>query len=124
MDNLEIALGEFAQTLLHAVTNTHIIHWKIIKQSEPAHRALGSFYDELQDKVDAVVETVMGKYQCDIDVVPNYYPPLDDPKEELSMLSDYVSEARNTLPPDSEIQNLIDEIQDLINKTRYLLQAP
>lgn len=124
MDNLDIALGEFAQTLLHASTNTHILHWKIIDKSEPAHRALGTFYSELPDLVDAVVETVMGKYQTDLNVQPNYYPPLEDPKEELQMLSDYIMESRNTLPPDSEIQNLIDEIQDLINKTRYLLRAP
>lgn len=124
MDNLEVALGEFAQTLLHASTNTHILHWKIIDQSEPAHRALGAFYDELPDLVDAVVEAVMGKYQCQLIVSPNYYPPLEDAREELQMLSDYVMESRNTLPPDSEIQNLIDEIQDLVNKTRYLLRAP
>jgi hypothetical protein len=124
MDNLETALGEFAQTLLHAVTNTHILHWRIIDKSEPAHRTLGAFYEGLQEKVDAVVENIMGKYQCQLPIQPNYYPPLDDPKEELHMLSDYVTEARTTLPPDSEIQNLIDEIQDLINKTRYLLRAP
>ena len=124
MDNVDVALGEFAQTLLHAVTNTHILHWRIIDKSEPAHRTLGNFYDELQEKVDAVVESVMGRYQCQLPITANYYPPLDDPREELLMLSDYVMEARNTLPPDSEIQNLIDEIQELINKTRYLLRAP
>lgn len=124
MDNVDVALGEFAQTLLHASTNTHILHWKIIDKSEPAHRALGAFYEELPDLVDTVVESVMGKYQCGITVQPNYYPPLEDAREELAMLSDYVMEARNTLPPDSEIQNLIDEIQELINKTRYLLRAP
>ena len=124
MDNLETALGEFAQTLLHAVTNTHILHWRIIDKSEPAHRTLGVFYDELQEKVDAVVENIMGKYQCQLPINPNYYPPLEDPREELHMLSDYVTEARTTLPPDSELQQLIDDIQDLINKTRYLLRAP
>lgn len=124
MDELETALGEFAQTLLHAVTNTHILHWRIIDKSEPAHRVLGEFYDGLQEKVDAVVEGIMGKYQCQFNVGPNYYPPLDDPREELSMLSDYVMEARNTLPQDSEIQNAIDEIQELINSTRYRLRAP
>ena len=124
MDNLEVALGEFAQTLLHAVTNTHILHWRIIDKSEPAHRTLGVFYDELQEKVDAVVENIMGKYQCQLPINPNYYPPLEDPREELHMLSDYVTEARTTLPPDSELQQLIDDIQDLINKTRYLLRAP
>ena len=124
MDDLETALGEFALTLLHAVTNTHIIHWKIIDKSDPAHRALGAFYDSLQGKVDKVVESIMGKYQCNLSINPNYYPPSDSPMDELSMLSDYVMEARNTLPPDSEIQNLIDEIQDLINTTRYMLRAP
>ena len=120
----EQALGEFAQMMLHAVTNTHILHWRIIDTSDPAHRALGAFYDGLQGKVDKVVESIMGKYQCQLTIQPNYYPPLDDPREELAMLSDYVMEARNTLPQDSEIQNAIDDIQDLINSTRYLLRAP
>lgn len=124
MEDIELALGEFAQTLLHAATNNHILHWKIIDRSEPAHRALGELYNGLPDLVDTVVEAVMGKYQCGINIQPNYYPPLDDPREEVAMLSDYVMESRNTLPPDSEIQNAIDEIQDLINKTRYLLRAP
>lgn len=124
MENFEEALGEFAQMMLHAVTNTHILHWRIIDKSDPAHRALGAFYEALQDKIDPVIENVMGKYQCKLPIQPNYYPPLEDPREELEMLSDYVMEARNTLPPDSEIQNLIDEIQALINQTRYLLRAP
>jgi hypothetical protein len=110
--------------MLHAVTNAHILHWRIIDKSDPAHRALGMFYEKLQEKIDAPIENIMGKYQCGLPIQPNYYPPLDDPKEELSMLSDYVMEARNTLPPDSEIQNLIDEIQSLINQTRYMLRAP
>ena len=117
-------IGEFILTLLHAVTNSHIIHWQCIDRSYAEHQALGAFYDELQEKVDAVVENIMGKYQCQLPINPNYYPPLEDPREELHMLSDYVTEARTTLPPDSELQNLIDEIQELINRTRYLLRAP
>lgn len=124
MENYEEALGEFAQMMLHAVTNTHILHWRIIDKSDPAHRALGDFYEQLQQKIDPLVEGVMGKFQCQLPIQPNYYAPLEDPKEELSMLSDYVMEARATLPPDSEIQNLVDEIQTLINSTRYRLRAP
>jgi hypothetical protein len=124
MENYEEAVGEFAQMMLHAVTNAHILHWRIIDKSDPAHRALGEFYEQLQKKIDSPIENIMGKYQCGLPIEPNYYPPLDDPKEELEMLSDYVMEARNTLPPDSEIQNLIDEIQSLINQTRYRLRAP
>ena len=119
-----MGLGEFMLTLLHAVTNTHIIHWQCIDRSYAEHQALGSFYDELQDLVDSLMESIMGKYQGQVEFPANYYPPLPTGKEELEMLSDYVTEARTTLPMDSEIQNLVDEIQALINKTRFLLRAP
>lgn len=117
-------IGEFVLTLLHAVTNTHIIHWQCIDRSYAEHQALGAFYDELQGLVDELMEGIMGKYGIPAELPVMYYHPAADGKAELMALKDFVAEKRQQMPQDSEIQNQIDEIAMLINKTLFLLRAP
>ena len=119
MDN---NLGEFILTLLHASTNTHILHLRSKSFSE--HSALGEFYQALPDLVDAVVEALQGRYGQLINYPVQYYAPASTGLEELEMLKDYVDEERKGegIPQDSEIQNLIDEIADQIDSTLYKLR--
>ena len=60
-------MGEFILTLLHAATNTHILHLRSKSFSE--HSALGEFYQALPDLVDAVVEATQGRYGDLIDEI-------------------------------------------------------
>lgn len=115
-------MGEFILTLLHAATNTHILHLRSRSFSE--HSALGEFYQALPDLVDAVVEATQGRYGELIDYPVSYYPPNQTGLEELTDLKDYVDQTRRTadVPQDSEIQNAIDEIASLIDSTLYKLQ--
>ena len=119
MDN---NLGEFILTLLHASTNTHILHLRSKSFSE--HSALGEFYQALPDLVDAVVEALQGRYGQLINYPVQYYAPASTGLEELEMLKDYVDEERHKegIPQDSEIQNLIDEIASQIDSTLYKLR--
>ena len=50
--------GEFILTLLHAVTNTHILHLR--SKSYAEHMALGAFYEALPALVDEVAESIQG----------------------------------------------------------------
>lgn len=115
-------MGEFILTLLHAATNTHILHLRSRSFSE--HMALGEFYQALPDLVDAVVEATQGRDGKLLDYPVSYYPPNQTGLEELKDLKDYVDETRHTadIPQDSEIQNAIDEIASLIDSTLYKLQ--
>lgn len=113
-------IGEFVLTLLHAATNTHILHLK--SKQYPEHIALGEFYSALPDLVDGLVENIQGLTEELIEYPVDYYPPMVESLDELRSLKDYVKEERQELPQDSEIQNNIDEIATLINKTIYKLK--
>jgi hypothetical protein len=114
--------AEFVQTLLHAATNTHILHWQTKSYAE--HIALGEFYTELPHMVDKIAEAIMGKYDMTFEFKNSYYTPAKTGKEELEALRAYVQDERRELPQDSEIQNEIDNIANLINSTLYLLRFP
>ena len=110
-------LGEFILTLLHAVTNVHILHFQANTTAE--HLALGEFYEDLGDLIDAVVEAAQGRQEKKIEYPVQYYAPAPTGLEELKMLRDYVDEQRHhpDIPQETEIQNLIDEVASHIDST-------
>lgn len=109
----------FVLTMLHSVTNAHILHLQSRSYSE--HVALGAYYEEVGDLVDSFVEAYQGKYG----IISNYEPVFTLPApalEYLITLNDYVLAERADLPQDSELQNLVDEIALLIDSTIYKLR--
>jgi len=109
----------FVATLLHSATNTHFFHWSTDSYSK--HIALGEYYDGIVDLTDAFAEAYMGKYGK-FTAFPSVYHQPKDPVKYLESLQNFVTDARQDLPQDSELQNLIDEIADLINTTTYKLK--
>lgn len=113
-------MSEFICHLLHCVKVTHVLHLRT--RSYAAHMALGAFYEELDDLADGLAESFQGKFGRLIeyeDIDSNYS---DSPLEYLLSLSEYVHVARGDLPEDSELQNEVDTIQNLINSTIYKLR--
>jgi DNA-binding ferritin-like protein len=113
-------MGDFILTLLHAATNTHILHWQTRSFAE--HSALGEFYQELPELIDALVEATQGATGKIIQFPTDYYPPAENGLQELTELREYFVENRSVMPPDSEIQNLLDNIGDQIDSTLYKLR--
>lgn len=113
-------IGEFFLTLLHAATNTHILHLQTTSYAE--HVALGEFYTELPELVDTVIESIQGRYGQIIQYPQEYFIPSNSGLEELEALKTYVEQGRQMLPQDSEIQNDVDAISSLINSTIYKLK--
>ncbi len=112
--------SEFLLVLLHSATNTHLLHWTTKSYAE--HQALGTFYQEMPELVDSLAEAMMGKFDQTPDFPQMYHAPAATGKEELEALKDYVEQARQALPQDSEIQNEVDNIANLINTTLFLLR--
>lgn len=113
------SIGEFVLTLLHAQTNAHILHLQSRYYAE--HMALGAFYKALDDLIDAWVEAYQGRYEIISEYPQNYSLPTS-PIEYLDNLNGYIYVARQSLPQDTELQNILDEIVALVDSTLYKLR--
>ena len=82
--------------------------------------ALGEYYDGIVELTDAYVEAYMGAYDK-ITTFPSVYHQPKDPVNYLKSLQKFVAEARQDLPQETPIQNLIDGIAELIDTTVYKL---
>ena len=109
----------FLATMLHSATNTHFFHWST--DSYAKHKALAKYYDSIIDLTDTFAESYMGKYGK-FTSFPSVYHQPKDPIRYMESLQSFVKEARQDLPQDSELQNIVDEIADLINSTTYKLK--
>lgn len=112
---------QFTMCLLHSVTNTHILHLTTKSYSE--HKALETFYTEIGDLVDDFIEAFQGKYGLLHDFTNDYQLP-SQPVAYLTYLKDEVATLRRSerFPQDSELQNSVDEIAQLIDSTLYKLR--
>ena len=95
------------------------MHFKTRSYSQ--HKALRQYYDGIVDLVDDLVESYQGKYGI-VEQYPDVYHSPKDPLKYFESLQRFVADARKDLPQDSELQNQIDEIADLINSTTYKLK--
>lgn len=113
--------GEFLITLLNAATVAHVLHLQSRIYSE--HKALNTFYSKLPDLVDGVIEAWQGRHQ-ELVQYPDQTVALSEHKdalEYLMFLKILVDEDRYVLGEESEIQNLVDGIAELIDSTIYKL---
>ena len=115
MENCALVLA----TMLHSATNTHFFHWST--DSYAKHKALAKYYDGVVGLTDQFAESYMGKYGK-FNAFPSVYHQPKDPIRYMESLQNFVKEARQDLPQDPELQNIIDEIAGLINSTAYKLK--
>lgn len=109
--------------LLHSSTNAHILHLQSRKYSE--HVALGEYYQGIVGHVDKLVETLQG---LSGDIITKYPLENDGFKEGMNTLDyivgirEFFTKNRKSFPRNSEIQNILDEIMELLNTTVYKLK--
>ena len=111
--------AEFIAALLHSSTVTHFMH--LSTDSYSAHKALGRYYEEIIELADDFAEAYQGRYNK-IKSYPDEFHAGTEPVKYLKSIQAFVDEARKDLPQDSEIQNIIDEISQLIDSTLYKLK--
>ena len=110
----------FLVTLLHSGTNTHLMHWST--KSYAQHKTLGKFYENIIELTDQLAEAYFGCYK-QITIFPEtYHLPRGLPLNYLESLQKFVKDARDDLPKESEIVQLIDNIAQEIDTTIYMLR--
>jgi len=105
--------------LFEARTQTHIFHLQ--SKSYAEHVALGSYYGSIVDIADSIAENYQGRY----DIIKSY-PKISltstTPLKLIEQVRLWVDKNRGDCGTESEIQNLIDEVQSLNNSTIYKLK--
>jgi hypothetical protein len=110
----------FISMILESATQAHIYHLQ--SDSYAQHMALCAYYTGMPATIDALVELIQGRYG----IVKGYKAPapyLEDNNvvEYFKALLDMAESERANLPQDSNIQNSVDTVIDLIQSTLYKL---
>jgi len=111
---------EFISMILDSATQAHIYHLQ--SDSYAQHMALCAYYTAMPATVDALAELLQGRYG----ILRGYKAPapyLEDNNvvDYFKTLLDSVDAQRANLPQDSNIQNSVETILDLIQSTLYKL---
>jgi hypothetical protein len=113
---------EMMSHLLHSQTQVHAFHLQTKSYAE--HKALQKYYEDVDDLIDALVESYQGKYSI-LKGYKNY--PIEDYKDTtttinyLKDLCEKVEELRGCCK-ESYIQSQIDLVCELINSTLYKMR--
>lgn len=112
---------EFFMVLLQASVVAHVLHLQTRSYAE--HMALDALYSELPGLADTLIEAYQGKYGLVEDYPhPVPLPASNNPVAFVVGLNKYVDQNREAVSDDSEHQNLIDEIVQLLDQTIYKLK--
>ena len=114
-------VSQFVSTLFASRTQAHIFHLQSTSYAQ--HIALGAYYDSIVAATDALVELIQGRYG----IVRGYTSPATFKEDDSTVsyfeaLLKYVDINRNNLPQDSNIQNQVEVIVDLVDSTLYKLK--
>ena len=90
-------------------------------ESYAEHKALQKYYESITDLVDTFTEAYQGAYDK-IKTYPDDFHLAKNPQRYLKSLCDFVKEIRKELPKDTQLQNVIDEIAQLLDSTLYKLR--
>jgi hypothetical protein len=110
-----MAPNKFIGLLFHSRDVMHIAHLQTTSFAE--HKALGAYYDGILDLTDKFTEVYFGRFKRVEIVIPEakIMPAVEHMKEMQSLIDG----ERANYP--SELQNIMDEMVALVNKTLYLL---
>lgn len=113
-------MPELIALLFEARTKSHMLHLQT--KSYENHVALNSYYDSIISFADDLAEGYQGRYGI-ITKYPKVSLAPTDPIKLIEEVRDWIDKNREEACKESELQNIIDEIIQLHNKTLYKLKS-
>lgn len=110
-----MAPNKFIGMLFQSRDIMHLAHLNTTSFAE--HKALNGYYDGILDLTDNFTEVYFGRFKRVDIVIPE--AKLMPAVQHLKEMQQLIDGERNNYP--SELQNIMDEMLGLINKTLYLL---
>ena len=113
---------EMMSKLMHSNKQAQVFHRQTGSFAE--HDALGGYYDSIEDLIDDLIETYQGKHG----ILKGYsnYDLVDysSNSQVIKYFTELESDVEAIYPTikDTYIQNQLDEVKQLINKTLYKLK--
>jgi hypothetical protein len=109
------APNELIGLLFHSRDAMHLAHLNTTSFAE--HKALGGYYDDILDLTDKFTEVYFGRYKRLAIIIPE--AKVEGAVEHLKGLQQIIDAERGQYS--SELQNILDEMLAVINRTLYLL---
>lgn len=106
------------------LANVRLAHWQADTLSNQ-HRALGDLYDAADAKLDEIAEVNMGKLRdTQFPSAPVELSPIITTtallEDGLALCAAF---AADCTPQDGDLLNLVQDLQNIIHRARYLLKA-
>lgn len=99
---------------------SHLAHWSTKSFAE--HMALGSFYEDLIEKVDAIIESYQGCFGLIGEVETQRYNKADIRKQ-IADTANWLADNKEKICEDNDVlSNLIDDLGELFATTHYKLR--
>jgi DNA-binding ferritin-like protein len=117
-------VSQFASMLVLGAASAHVQHWNTLGPgSFAAHDAMGTFYTELPELTDSVIEAIVqdeSKIILDGKALFVGKNPLE--LVEYIYANVTVMRSQPGFPQESEVQNLVDSISELCRHTIFKLK--
>lgn len=112
---------EYLSYLLAVPNKAKLAHLKVSGPGAyAAHNTLGEFYDSFAELADELIEVYQGIYGIqDLNVPSVEYK---DAVEALEECRSYIQGSRYEVCKESHLQNIVDELVALIDRTLYKLE--
>jgi DNA-binding ferritin-like protein len=117
-------VSEFASMLVLGAASAHVQHWNTLGPgSFAAHEAMGTFYTELPELTDSVIEAIV-QDEAKIILDGKALFVGETPLALVQYIQSQVKAMRVQpgFPQDSEVQNLVDSIAELCRHTIFKLK--
>ena len=113
-------IEELVSKVFSARNRSHLAHWATKSYAE--HQALGSFYDDVIDAIDSIVEAYQGRFGL-IDVMELSNDVEADIIKLLNEQMQWIEENRSDISQGvTAIENLLDSLSDVYLRTIYKLE--